>query len=69
MTWILAQTQADAPSVIQVRSQNVLPAGIGSTIVESLRRFEAELESGALITIDLARSRVRILPIAEGQSG
>ncbi|HBE19643.1 MAG TPA: hypothetical protein DEG17_22565 [Cyanobacteria bacterium UBA11149] len=60
---LLAATQAEAPSVIQVRTQDLLPATIGNVVVEALRRFASELESGALITIDLTRSRVRILPI------
>ncbi|MFB2972618.1 DUF5615 family PIN-like protein [Aerosakkonema sp. BLCC-F183] len=60
---LLAATQAEAPSTIQIRIQDILPASIENLVIEALRRFESELESGALITIDLTRSRVRILPI------
>jgi predicted nuclease of predicted toxin-antitoxin system len=60
---LLAATQAESPSVIQVRTQDLLPASIENLVIEALNRFESELESGALITIDLTRSRVRILPI------
>ncbi|NET60839.1 MAG: hypothetical protein F6K47_33305 [Symploca sp. SIO2E6] len=60
---LLAATQAKFPSVIQVRTQDILPTSIENVARESLRRFESELSSGALITIDIARSRVRILPI------
>lgn len=58
-----AATQADSPSVIQVRTQDVLPTSIEIILIESLGRFHSELESGALITIDIARSRIKILPI------
>ena len=60
---LLAATQAEAPSVIQVRTQDLLPASIENIVIETLLRFETELEFGALITIDLTRSRVKILPI------
>lgn len=43
---ILAVTQADAPSVIQVRIQDVLPANLEDVIIQVLRQFESELESG-----------------------
>ena len=60
---ILAATQADSPSVIQVRIQDVLPANLESLVIQVLRQYESILESGALITVDQNRSRVRILPI------
>ena len=60
---LLAATQAEAPSVMQIRTQNLLPATIGNVVIKALHRFASELESGALITIDITRSRVRILPI------
>jgi predicted nuclease of predicted toxin-antitoxin system len=61
---LLAATQAQAPSVIQVRTQDVLPAHLGSVVVEVLRQNEALLDTGALITVDKSRSRVRVLPLA-----
>jgi predicted nuclease of predicted toxin-antitoxin system len=60
---LLASTQAGAPSVIQVRTQNPLPSAIGNIVVAELQKFRLELEAGALLTIDPARSRVRLLPI------
>lgn len=60
---ILAASQTNAPSVFQVRTQDLLPASIGQIVVDSLRRFTPELEAGALITLDLNRTKVRILPI------
>lgn len=60
---LLATTQANAPSVIQVRSQDVLPSSIKDLVINSLHQFHTELEEGALITIDETRSKARILPI------
>lgn len=60
---LLAVTQAQLPSVIQVRSQDVLPESLGSLVIAALRQCESQLEAGALITIDQSRLRVRILPI------
>lgn len=60
---ILAATQAEAPSVIQIRGQDVLPASIGSLVIDVLQQFESVLEAGALVTIDQTRARVRVLPI------
>ena len=59
----LALTHATGPSVIQVRGQNVLPDDISTAVVAAIRQHQTDLESGALVTIDLARSRVRILPL------
>ena len=60
---ILAATQAEGPSVIQVRTQDVTPAHLERLVVAALRTHEATLVNGALVTVDEARSRVRILPI------
>ncbi|AMA10330.1 DUF5615 family PIN-like protein [Picosynechococcus sp. PCC 73109] len=60
---ILAASQANSPSVFQVRTQDLLPVSIGQIVMESLRRFSSELKSGALITLDLKRTKVRILPL------
>lgn len=61
---ILAATQAEAPSVIQIRGQDVLAASIGSLVISVLQQFETVLEAGALVSVDRASARVRILPIA-----
>ena len=59
----LALTRAGAPSVMQIRTQDTSPTHLGATVVSVLRAHHAALASGALITVDEARSRVRILPI------
>ncbi|NLX96531.1 MAG: DUF5615 family PIN-like protein [Rhodopirellula sp.] len=59
----LALTHARGPSVIQVRGQRVLPEHIGATVLAALKQYEAELSGGALVVVDQAKSRVRILPL------
>ncbi len=62
---LLATTQAIGPSVIQVRTQDVLPSYLESKIVSILRQYETMLEKGALITVDETKSKVRILPFSD----
>lgn len=59
----LALTQAESPSVIQVRTQDVTPAHLETAVVEVLKQNESLLEAGALIVLDEGRARVRILPL------
>ena len=59
---LLATTRVQGPSVIQVRTQDIMPQTLGSRLVQMLRQYESVLESGALVTVDETRSRVRILP-------
>jgi predicted nuclease of predicted toxin-antitoxin system len=60
---ILALTKAEGPSVVQLRAQDITPTGSGPMVTNSLRRFEKELDKGALIVIDEARTRIRVLPL------
>lgn len=60
---MLAATRVDGPSVIQVRSQDTLPSHLEGVVVTALRQFESELERGALVVVDEARARVRLLPL------
>jgi predicted nuclease of predicted toxin-antitoxin system len=59
---LLATTQREGPSVIQVRTQNVLPEAIEILVINAMKQFQHELKKGALITIDPHRARSRILP-------
>ncbi|WP_424521067.1 DUF5615 family PIN-like protein [Rubrivirga sp.] len=60
---ILASGGASAPSVVQLRSHDVLPASAGATVLAALDQFQDELEAGALISVDSSRARARVLPI------
>jgi predicted nuclease of predicted toxin-antitoxin system len=59
---ILASTADHKPSVVQIRSAEVSPEFIGTQVVTALHQVADELESGALLTIDPNRTRVRMLP-------
>jgi predicted nuclease of predicted toxin-antitoxin system len=60
---LLALTHASGPSVIQVRSKDLLPDGIGPVVLRALRENQEALRTGALVVIDPEDFRVRILPI------
>jgi len=60
---LLALTRASGPSVVQVRAQDVLPDHLEAVVVSAIRRYEAQLQKGALVTVDEARGKVRMLPI------
>jgi predicted nuclease of predicted toxin-antitoxin system len=59
---ILAATQAAGPSVIQARMQDVRPAKLAPILISVLRKYETEIASGAIISIDEVRDRIRFLP-------
>src|SRR5262249_6296325 len=60
---MLALTHATGPSVLQVRTQDVLPEDIGSLVIAALRQHDAALAAGALVIVDAKKSRVRVLPL------
>jgi predicted nuclease of predicted toxin-antitoxin system len=60
---ILAVTDARGPSVVQFRTQDLSPAHIKPILLTVLKQYKRYLESGALISVDETRSRVRILPL------
>ena len=60
---LLALTHASGPSVLQVRGQNTLPEHMALPVIAALRQYAAELTAGALVVVEGARSRVRVLPI------
>ena len=60
---MLALTHATGPSVLQVRSQYVLPENIGPLVLAALRQHDAALAVGALVVVEEKRTRVRVLPL------
>lgn len=60
---ILAITQGEKPSVVQLRVDNLAWDVIGKRVVDALRQVRDELDSGALVTIEPERMRMRILPL------
>lgn len=65
---ILAATQGEKPSVVQIRAADVSPDFIGNQIVSALLQMESELAQGALITIDPNRVRLRVRPLKLGNN-
>ena len=61
---LLALTQQSRPSVLQLRSQQLLPAEIGTLVLEVLDQCRGVLLDGALVSVDRATARVRVLPLA-----
>jgi predicted nuclease of predicted toxin-antitoxin system len=60
---ILAATQGEKPSVMQIRSEDISPDVIGRPVIDALRQMAAELDEGALLTIEPNRTRLRLLPL------
>ena len=60
---MLALTHAAGPSVLQVRTQCTMPEDIGHAVVGAVTQHAAALRVGALVVVELAQSRVRVLPL------
>lgn len=60
---ILAATGGRGPSVVQLRADDTSPDANASTVVQALEQCAAELRSGALLTVNPARSRLSLLPL------
>ena len=61
---LLAVTQAKGLSVIQVRTQDVMPRALKDRMLQILQEYAKVLEKGALITVDEAKSRIRLQPFS-----
>src|SRR6218665_59125 len=46
---LLAATNANSPSVFQLKSQDLLPGTIGKTVITCLNQYENYLKEGSLI--------------------
>ncbi len=60
---LLAMRGSVGPSVVQIRTQDVLPTAVGSLVVNALNTARMHLEAGAPVTIDPVQHRIRLLPI------
>jgi predicted nuclease of predicted toxin-antitoxin system len=60
---ILAATKGNGPSVIQLRADDTSPEANAATLVAAIRQCGPELEAGALLTLDVARVRLTLLPL------
>jgi len=59
---LLAATKMQGPSVLQIRTQDVMPEVLVSRVVQILQQYGEVLEQGALVTVDETRARIRVLP-------
>lgn len=55
-------TGAAGPSVVQLRGGDLRPEALAPMLIATVAQMASELESGALITLDPGRQRVRVLP-------
>ncbi len=58
---ILTQAKEKKPSVITLRTPELLPEAVGNRILEVLKTLEDELRQGALVIIEPERVRLRLL--------
>jgi predicted nuclease of predicted toxin-antitoxin system len=59
---LLALTHASGPSVIQLRTHDVMPDASCATLLAALQQHTSDLLSGALVVVDEVAARVRVLP-------
>lgn len=60
---ILAAARLHLPSVLLLRSDALNPEIMAEHVLNALALAEKELRSGAIVSIDAARARLRILPL------
>ena len=61
--FILAITQGKKPSVIQTRTGVLGPERIGTIVISALKQISADIDRGALVTIDPGKTRISLLPL------
>ncbi len=59
---ILALTNWQKPSVVQVRADDTSPENISDLVIRAIAQTSDALGNGAVLTIEPSRSRVRLLP-------
>jgi len=60
---LLLLTAAHKPSVVQIRAEDVRPATMGHTVCAAILQTIADLQRGALVTIDPRKNRIALLPL------
>ena len=60
---ILAVNRWNKPSLIQLRTGDISPESAAPLVISVLRQAAAEIEAGAILTIELNKARLRILPL------
>jgi predicted nuclease of predicted toxin-antitoxin system len=62
---ILAATKERRPSVVQLRSDALTPEAVGALVLAAIRESAQEVSEGALLSIEAARARLRVLPLRD----
>jgi predicted nuclease of predicted toxin-antitoxin system len=60
---ILAASAGATPSVVQVRTQDLLSDEAVSVVAKAVQAHREDIERGALLSIDEGGTRVRMLPL------
>jgi len=60
---MLAAGRLKKPSLVQLRAGDISPDVAAVKVVTALRQASAEIDAGAILTVELGRSRLRILPL------
>ena len=60
---ILSVTHGQRPSIIQIRAQNLNITQIAEMITVAVLQNAADIEQGAILSIDANNSRLRLLPL------
>jgi predicted nuclease of predicted toxin-antitoxin system len=61
---MLANTKSAKPSVIQIRTQNIIPEIWGNIFFSILKENHSLIEKGAILIIEEYSHRIRILPLS-----
>jgi predicted nuclease of predicted toxin-antitoxin system len=64
---ILAASAGAAPSVVQIRTQDLLSDEAVSIVAKAIEAHREDIERGALLSIDEGGTRVRMLPLKGSQ--
>jgi predicted nuclease of predicted toxin-antitoxin system len=60
---ILAATNAEKPSVVQIRAADLSPERLAPILATSLKQCQEALAAGALVSVDADKMRLRQLPL------
>ena len=64
---ILAASAGASPSVVQIRTQDLLSDAAVSIVAKALEAHREDIKRGALLSIDEGGTRVRMLPLKGSQ--
>ena len=65
---ILAASAGGSPSVVQIRTQDLLSDDAVSFVAKAIEAHREDINRGALLSIDEGGTRVRMLPLKDAQN-